>query len=256
MFLSRRPTIRPHRTIVVGALAIVLAAPAQSQQATPINWWAEDSRRVAFLRAHGQAYRTSPAVIWAPKDSLDPAWLPQFADSLAAAVTALKSLMGWPYAWQRIGSRPTQCYFSPGRFVSHADGRDGVFISLARVRQRAAPFLHEAAHELIAPHAPFYPDEHGDSIAVERAEAAFPYWLIEGLPDYLRLQPVIRQTSRCRRSELPRWSNSSHASPRGRGAPLWIQQRGSRWKFCGRNGSPPSVRVRASGKTRAPMYFS
>jgi hypothetical protein len=58
-------------------------------------------------------------------------------------------------------------------------------ISLNRVRQGQAPFLHEASHELLAPPPPFYPYEYPDSAAEERAAARFPQWLSEGLPDYL-----------------------------------------------------------------------
>lgn len=93
--------------------------------------------------------------------------------------------MGGDHAWQRIGQRPITFYFSPGRFISHASGAGSVFISLTRVRQRNAPFLHEAAHELLAPSGLFSPFEYADSIAGERAAARFPQWLSEGFPDYL-----------------------------------------------------------------------
>ncbi len=152
---------------------------------TPIDWSQEDSSRIAFLMAHGREYASLPVIVLAPVDSLDPVWLARFTDSLAGGVRGLKSLIGGPYRWQRIGSRPIRFYFSPDRFVSHADGRGGVFISLNRVRQRDAPFLHEAAHELLVPPPPFYPFEYPDSLAEERAAAGFPFWLSEGLPDYL-----------------------------------------------------------------------
>jgi len=97
----------------------------------------------------------------------------------------MRRLMGGPYAWQRIGQRPITFYLSPGRFISHASGAGAVFISLTRVRSGSAPYLHEAAHELLAPPAPFSPFEYADSIAAERAAAAFPQWLSEGFPDYL-----------------------------------------------------------------------
>ena len=53
------------------------------------------------------------------------------------------------------------------------------------MRDHRAPFLHEAAHELLAPAPPFAPFEYADSAAVERAAANFPFWLNEGMPDYL-----------------------------------------------------------------------
>jgi hypothetical protein len=165
--------------------SLTVSAHAQTPAPTPIDWSDEDSSRIAFLMAHGRAYARQPVIVWAPIDSLDPAWLSAFTDSLAAGVERLKALIGGPYPWQRLGSRPTRFYFSPGRFVSHADGRDGVFISLTRVRNHDAPFLHEASHELLIPTAPFYPFEYPDSVAEERAAAVFPFWLSEGLPDYL-----------------------------------------------------------------------
>ena len=123
--------------------------------------------------------------MWAPTDSLDARWVAGFADSLATALGSLKALVGGPYPWQRLAGRPVVFYFSPGSFVSHASGRDAVFISLNRVRHGDAPFLHEAAHELLAPPAPFLPYEYPDSVAEERAAARFPFWLSEGLADYL-----------------------------------------------------------------------
>lgn len=173
------------RTALVFLFTVATAARAQVPAPTPIDWSEEDSARVAFLRAHGRAYASPPVIVWAPTDSLDPRWLAPFIDSLAAGVTTLKALIGGASTWQRLGARPLRFYLSPGRFVSHADGRDGVFISLNRVRRRNGPFLHEAAHELLVPPPPFYPFEYPDSLAEERAAAEFPFWLSEGLPDYL-----------------------------------------------------------------------
>jgi hypothetical protein len=166
-------------------VGIANAAQAQVSAPVPIDWSDEDSSRVAFLVANGRSYGSGSVIVWAPADSLDQAWLERFSDSLAAGVRGLRKLIGGPYAWQRLGARPIHYYFSPGRFVSHADGRGGVFISLNRVREHNAPFLHEAAHELLVPPAPFYPFEYPDSLAQEGAAAAFPFWLSEGLPDFL-----------------------------------------------------------------------
>jgi len=93
--------------------------------------------------------------------------------------------MGGPYPWQRIARRPVEFYLSPGRFVSHASGKGAVFVSLTRVRQGTAPLLHEAAHELLAPTALFFPYEHADSVVAESVAVRFPHWLSEGLADYL-----------------------------------------------------------------------
>ena len=170
--------------LLLATLTVALwsqAAPAPA----PLNWSADDSARVAFVTARGRAYRTAHVTVWAPADSLDAQWLPRFVDSLSASLAALESLIGGPYGWQRLGRRPVTYYLSPGRFVSHASGLGAVFISLSRVRQGGAPFLHEAVHELLAPPPPFSPDEYPDSLTQERAAAGFPLWLSEGLADYV-----------------------------------------------------------------------
>jgi len=183
--------------VAVGAVALLVvtvatAGRAQGPAPAPLDWWADDSARVAFLVAHGRAYHKPPVIVWAPTDSLDAAWVAAFTDSLAAGVTGIKALIGGPYPWQRIETRPVVFYLSPGRFVSHADGRDGVFISLNRVRRREAPYLHEASHVLLAPKRPFGPFEYSDSITQEKAAAVFPFWLMEGLPDYLAQTTAAR----------------------------------------------------------------
>lgn len=163
----------------------VLRCQAPAGAATPLDWSSEDSARVAFLTAHGCSYTGAQTIVWAPLDSLDARWLSGFVDSLSASLGVLRRLMGGAYPWQRIGQRSITFYLSPGRFVSHASGTGAVFISLTRVRQGTAPFLHEAAHELLAPAGAFHPDEYADSLAGERAAERFPLWLSEGLPDYL-----------------------------------------------------------------------
>lgn len=162
-----------------------IALRAQTPPPTPLNWDSDDSARVAFATTRGRAYRSGQVIVWAPPESLAARWLDAFVDSLATGIDAMRRLMGGPYPWQRIGERPITYYLSPGRFVSHASGAGAVFISLTRVRSGGAPYLHEAAHELLAPPAPFSPFEYTDSVTAERAAARFPQWLNEGLPDYL-----------------------------------------------------------------------
>jgi hypothetical protein len=158
---------------------------AQAQPPAQLDWSADDSARIAFATTHARAFPRAHAIVWAPVDSLDPTWLAGLVDSLDQALAHLEALIGGPYPWQRIADRPVRFYLSPGRFVSHASGRDAVFISLRAVRERYAPYLHEAAHELLAPPAPFSPWEYPDSAAQEAAAARFPVWLSEGLADYV-----------------------------------------------------------------------
>ena len=159
--------------------------PGLSPQPAPIDWTADDSVHIAFLTAHGRRIEREGIVVWAPADSLDAQWVSHFSDSLARAVAGLKSLIGGPYAWQRHAGQTVTYYLGPGRFIAHASYSGAVFISLYHVRQGTGPFLHEAAHVFLSPPAPFFPYEYRDSLEIERVAAGFPFWLSEGLADYL-----------------------------------------------------------------------
>jgi hypothetical protein len=175
-------------SILVAAMILVAVGGRLAGQTPPpstfIDWSADDSARVAFLAAHGRAVRGPGVIFWTPDDSLDRGWVTAFADSLGRAVGRLRSSIG-THLWQRLGDRPVVFYVSPDRFVSHASGRGAVFLVLRSVRERYAPFLHEASHVLLAAAFPFYPVEAGDSLREERAGDRFHFWLSEGLADYL-----------------------------------------------------------------------
>jgi hypothetical protein len=162
-----------------------LAAPSAPAPAAQLDWSADDSNRVAWLERHGRVVRGRHAIVIAPADSITDAGQRALADSLDRGVAAIERLMGAPYTWQRIGERPVKVYVSPDRFISHASGQDVVFVSLARVRNGTAPFLHETSHELLSPTAPFAPWEYADTLVGKQIAERWPLWLTEGLPDYL-----------------------------------------------------------------------
>jgi hypothetical protein len=179
--------------LLAGIAAATASAAGQSAPApAALNWNAGDSANVTFLRQHGHARTRQHVVVWAPDDSLDARWLDALSDSLSSAIGRLRSLVGI-HDWQRLGQRPVTYYLSPGRFVSHASGSGEVFISLTRIRAGEAPYIHEAAHEVLATRGPISPYEYTDSAAQERAAAVFPLWLSEGLPDVLA-QTVATET--------------------------------------------------------------
>jgi hypothetical protein len=156
------------------------AAPA----AQPIDWSANDSAHVALLETHGRRMVGRHVIILAPPDSLTVERQTALLDSLDRGVTELRRLIG-PRSWQRIGNRPIKYYLVPERMISHASGKDVVFISMFHVNSGRAPYLHEAGHELLAPPPPFFYDEYPDTVRAEVEFQAMPYWLMEGLPDLL-----------------------------------------------------------------------
>ena len=172
------------------ALAACLAAglaachSVRQPEAQPINWSADDSAHIAWLENHGRRIDGKQVVVLAPPEQMTVAWQTALVDSLDLSVAELRGLIG-QRSWQRIGNRRIQYYLVPERMISHASGKDVVFISMYHVSNGRAPYLHEAVHELLAPPPPFFYVEYPDTIQAETEFQAKPYWLMEGLPDVL-----------------------------------------------------------------------
>jgi hypothetical protein len=168
-------------------LLVGLAAchSVRQPEAQPINWSADDSAHVAWLEANGRRIAGKQVVVLAPPEQMTAAWQAALVNSLDRGVAELRRLIGGTLPWQRIGNRPVQYYLVPERMISHASGKDVVFISMFHVQNGRAPYLHEAVHELLAPPPPFFYVEYPDTIQAEAEFQVKPYWLMEGLPDVL-----------------------------------------------------------------------
>jgi hypothetical protein len=156
---------------VVGLLMAV--GPLVAQQA--LNWAADDGSRIATLARDGIRLDGEHVILWFPK-SLALADAEALLKQLEPGVAGLWSRVG-THDWQSVKKGKITYYLSDDAFVSHASGRAAVFVPMARVRDGHAPFLHEAAHELLA------------STRTDRTRAGppgrRPLWLTEGLPDYI-----------------------------------------------------------------------
>ena len=178
------------RNVILSALVLVIPILVCAQ-ATPkpapqsLNWSDDDSSRIAWLEVNGRRIAGKQAIVWAPPDSLSALHQAALVDSIDVGLALVRRSMGQLRPWQRIANRPVRYYFSTGRFIAHASGNDAVFIPVNRVLSGLAPYLHEAAHELLAPTAPFYGWEYADSVRGAAAARNMPLWLFEGVPDYL-----------------------------------------------------------------------
>ena len=175
------------RRLLVAALGLGVCGCRAGLPPAPqaLDWNATDSANIALLHSEGRRMAGGQVVVYALPAEMPEAWQAALLDSLDRGVTEMRRMMGAPLPWQRIGSRPVQFYLVPERVISHASGKDVVFVSMFRVRDGRAPYLHEAAHELLAPPAPFFYDEQPDTVTAEAAFQAMPYWLMEGLPDVM-----------------------------------------------------------------------
>lgn len=184
-----KPLAHPYSNRPAAVLAFSLAAltachTARQLGAQPIDWNADDSAHIAWLENHGRRMEGKQVVVIAPPGQMNDMRQAALVDSLDRGIAELRRLVG-AHSWQRIGNRPIRYYLVPERMISHASGKDIVFISMYHVNTGQAPYLHEAAHELLAPPAPFFYDEYPDTVVAEAKFNASPYWLAEGLPDVL-----------------------------------------------------------------------
>lgn len=151
----------------------VASALAGGQQ--PLNWAADDSERVAILGRDGSRLDGEHVILWFPK-SLAPPDAAALVKRLDPGVAALWRRVGI-HEWQAVPKTKITYYLSEDSFVAHASGRAAVFIPMARVQDGRAPYLHEAAHEMLASTRTAQPPA---GTPIRR-----PLWLTEGLPDYL-----------------------------------------------------------------------
>jgi hypothetical protein len=174
-------------SVFAGLLAIGACHPSPQSAAQPLKWDAVDSAQIAWLETHGRRIDGRQVIVLAPPEQMTAGWQTALVDSLDRGVAELRRLIG-TNSWQRIGPRPIRYHLVPERMISHASGRDVVFISMYHVNKGQAPYLHEAVHELLAPPPPFFYAEYADTIQAEAVFQAKPYWLMEGLPDVLALR--------------------------------------------------------------------
>jgi hypothetical protein len=158
---------------LVTCLVLVAATTSRAQQ--PLNWSAEDGKRIESLEKGGSRIDGAHIILWFPP-SLSRADAEALMGRLDSAVEALWRRVG-VHDWQQVPKGKINYYLHDDAFVAHASGRSAVFVPMARVKDGRAPFLHEATHELLASTrtAP------ADGMAPVRR----PLWLTEGLADYI-----------------------------------------------------------------------
>ena len=182
-------TNRQFSIVLVLVISTLRAVVAQTPQpATPLNWDADDGKRVAELTAKGERREGKLAVLITPAGVIDDKQEEALLDRLERGHAALRAIVG-RHPWQVMRADKITYYVSPDRFVSHASGRGAVFIPLVRLQDGRAPYLHEAAHELLAYFSqPLRPDP----ARAERVRTSRPLWLTEGLADYVGLTAADR----------------------------------------------------------------
>jgi hypothetical protein len=156
------------------------------QFATVPNLQHGDSTNIIHLIKNGIEVRKGKVIGWFPKDSLSREQLDKILDTLDLGIGAAEMLIKAPHAWQvQQKGKPYTFYFRLDSFISHASGAGFVSIPFWRIKQRKAPWLHEAIHEMLNAKAGNWLS---DSITDEVWAKNMPLWLSEGLPDYISMR--------------------------------------------------------------------
>jgi hypothetical protein len=165
------------------------AVAAQSPQPapTPLNARADDAKRMADLAAHGERREGKFVVLFTPAGALPDTDETALVDRLDRGIAELRALVG-RHPWQVVGDEKISYYVSPDRFIAHpSGGHAAVFIPLVRVQDGKAPYIHEAAFELlIAVRVPI------GSIPPQIQLPSWPAWFGWGLANYLGLTAAAR----------------------------------------------------------------
>ena len=158
---------------LLGVIGILMAAANLAAQ-QPLNIGADAASRVATLERYGSRLDGEHVILWFPQSL-----------SLPDAEALMKRLEpGVAGLWRRIGIHEWQAvpkgritfYLSEDSFVAHATGRGAVFLPMSRVKDGRAPYMHEAAHELLA--------STRAALSPAGAPVRRPLWLTEGMADY------------------------------------------------------------------------
>jgi len=176
-----------YRKIFFASLIILAGLPCLSQlpdfSRVP-NLHPGDTAAIARLVYNGVKIRRGAIIAWFPKDSLPARQMNRIVDTLNIGVKAAEKIIG-NHAWQvhRAGE-PYTFYFRSDSFVSHASGAGFVSIPFWRIREGKAPWLHEAAHELLAAKKGNWQNP---SVSREEWVKNMPLWLYEGTAEYISI---------------------------------------------------------------------
>lgn len=190
MYHTRAMRYPASRLAIVFLLVCSINAGAQTTTpaSAPLDWSADDGKRVEELTAKGERREGKMVILYTPPGALEDSEEAALLERLDKGVAELRAVVG-SHSWQVMREPKITYYISLDRFVSHASGRGAVFIPLARAQDGRAPYLHEAGHELLATFSqPVTPDP----ARFERVRMTRPLWLSEGLADYVGQSAATR----------------------------------------------------------------
>jgi len=161
-------------------LAILTSLAGLLQAQGPFG--SRDARLIRDLKENGEVQRRARSTVWFEAGALPESERKELADLVESGLQHLEKFLGGPYRWQKW-RRPNVEYFVSGRIgVSRmmADLGPVVLLSLARVKSKDAPYLHETVHVLTTP------------LVEPGSGGSDPMWREEGFASFVADEVVTR----------------------------------------------------------------
>jgi hypothetical protein len=211
------------RTVFLSVLIVAVSLHPKSGQAQ--SSWQVDRQLAADLRDHGVQVDKDRATLWFDAGALSTEQMDEFAALINQGILDIEAFLRVTPADYKI-----RYYISSQTSISHALGRS-IFLPLAKVSNKTAPYLHETTH-VVAPC------------------TDCPMWFSEGFASYV--QSYISE-------HVGGYDGGIFAHRGNRG----IDRDAARWlandrgqvvlPFLGRHGEPPEIAYDRSN-VAAPFY--
>jgi len=150
-------------------LSVLFSTVVFSQNATRAEWIAMDNSITAELRKNGAKYETKRAIFWVERDGLTRAELEDFGKLVDRGMRDIAKYTGLKFDKKHFQAEKLEFFINskPGISRGSVEGKPFIYLPLIRVKEKRAPYLHEAMHKL-----------------AYKSNQAF--WMVEGFSTYIQ----------------------------------------------------------------------
>jgi hypothetical protein len=218
--------VRPAAPMVPCALmfALVLVFGLDGRAAPVASIQDPTAKIVETLHARGAKLERARNVVWFDPDELARADGDRLADAIASGITDVEKMLGVSFDSTEKLEFFVTAEFGQTSMTTRTPRR--VFLSLERVRERRAPYIHETVHCLAFQRAAAFRED------IAREE--LPLWIIEGFPNYVQAALAEKSDYLLEHPMIPGNARVDDEARRVLASPIGPEL----VEFVGRGGSP------------------
>lgn len=126
--------------------------PKQSDAQIPMS----DKAIVAQLQQEGVKHETARAILWVEKDALTQNEMEEFGKLINQGIINIEKFLDVSFDKNKYQMEKMEYFVSSKIGISHVprSGKPYVYLTLVRVKNQSAPYLHETTHALLPSLAP------------------------------------------------------------------------------------------------------